>query len=253
MESISRYVMKLSYVGTNYSGWQIQDNAKSIQGDIMKGLHHILDPDIPLIVGAGRTDAGVHAVNFFAHFDYNKHIDGKDLTHKLNRFLSDDIVIHYITIVLSDFHARFSAKSRRYEYWVSSFKDPFLINRSYYLSQEIDFELMNHGAKMLLGEHDFSSFSKSKTDNNNCIVKSANWITSKNMLIFSIEANRFLYNMVRCVVGTLIDLGHHKIDIDDFTEIMTSRQRCRAGYSVPAYGLYLMDMKYPKKYNIEVI
>ena len=252
MESVLRYVMKISYVGTSYSGWQIQDNAKSVQGYIMKGLHQILDSSIPLIVGAGRTDAGVHAVNFFAHFEYEKPIDNIDLTYKLNRFLPDDIVIYYIKIVSSNFHARFSAKSRKYEYWISSFKDPFLINRSYYFSKDLDVELMNYGAKLLIGEHDFSSFSKSKTDNNNCIITSAYWIKSKDILIFSIESNRFLYNMVRCLVGTLIDLGCHKIDIDGFTEIMTSQNRCRAGYSVPAHALYLMDITYPKKYNIEV-
>ena len=119
-------------------------------------------------------------------------------------------MIYYIKIVSSDFHARFSAKSRKYEYWISSFKDPFLINRSYYFSKDLDVELMNHGAKLLIGEHNFSSFSKSKADNNNCIVTSAYWIKSKDMLIFSIESNRFLYNMVRCLVGTLMDLGCYR-------------------------------------------
>ncbi len=253
MDSSLRYVMKISYLGTNYSGWQIQDNAISIQGYIMKGLKNILNPDVALLVGAGRTDTGVHAVNFFAHFEYAQNINTIELTYKLNRFLPDDIVIHFIKSISSIFHARFSAVSRKYEYWVSTFKDPFLINRSYFLSKKLDVELMNKGAEILLGEHDFSSFTKSKKDNHMCLVKSANWIKSKNMLIFSIEANRFLYNMVRCIVGTLIDLGCYKINLHDFNEIITNRNRSKAGFSVPAHGLYLMNIKYPKKYNIEVI
>ena len=155
-----RYVMSLSYLGTNYSGWQIQNNAKSIQGSIMDGLHSILNKDINLMVGAGRTDAGVHAVNFFAHFDYFD-IDVLNVTHKLNSFLKDDIVIHSIQHISSDFHARFSAFSRKYEYWISIVKDPFLINRAYFFSKSLNIDIMNKGASMLFGEHNFSDFSQS--------------------------------------------------------------------------------------------
>ena len=244
-----RYVMNLSYLGTNYSGWQIQNNAKSIQGDIMDGLHVILNKNIQLMVGAGRTDSGVHAVKFFAHFDYEI-IDCLDLVYKLNRFLSDDIVINNIQAVSKDFHARFSAISRKYEYWISTKKDPFLINRSYFFFNKIDITSMNEAAALLVGEHNFSAFSKLNSDNPICVVKSAHWIKSKNMLFFSIESDRFLYNMVRCVVGTLVDVGLGKISIDTFSEIMDSHDRSQAGASAPASGLYLIDVKYPKLFNL---
>tara|TARA_Y100000994_G_scaffold244780_1_gene245219 strand:+ start:1622 stop:2401 length:780 start_codon:yes stop_codon:yes gene_type:complete len=247
-----KYVIHLSYLGTNFSGWQIQDNANSIQGIIMKGLHNILDRNIPLMVGAGRTDTGVHAINYFAHFEAFK-LDELDLRFKLNRFLPNDIVIHSIVLVTSDFHARYSALSRKYEYWISTKKDPFLIDRSYYLFRQLNIDLMNQGAQMLIGKQDFSCFSKSKLDHNICDIKSANWFKSKNMLIFQIEADRFLYNMVRCIVGTLINLGLEKIQLDEISQIIYSKNRSFAGSSVPACGLYLLDVQYPKKFNLESI
>ena len=249
---MSTYIIHLSYLGTNFSGWQIQDNSITVQGLIMEGLCKILDDKIPLIVGAGRTDTGVHAIRFFAHFEYSD-IDMKNVQYKINRFLPEDIAIHKIEVVDSDFHARYSAVSRKYEYWISTNKDPFLINRAYPFFKELDVKLMNHGAKMLIGKKDFSSFSKSKHENNLCIVSSAQWFKSKNMLIFSVEANRFLYNMVRCIVGTLINLGLKKITLEDFSKIINSKNRCEAGFSVPACGLYLSDIKYQKKFNIEGI
>ncbi len=247
-----KYLIHLSFLGTDYSGWQIQDNAKSIQGQIMEALNKLLDKKIPLIVGAGRTDAGVHAINFFAHFECNK-IDVIDLKYKLNRFLPKDICIHKIINVPHDFHARYSAISRQYEYWISIVKDPFLIDRVYFFNQELDIELMNKASKKLIGTQDFSAFSKSRKKNNLCNVKSAIWYKSKNILIFSIEADRFLYNMVRCIVGTLIDVGIHKINIDDFLAIRNSHNRDQAGYSAPASGLYLTNVKYSNKIHFESI
>lgn len=250
--AISRYVMHLSYLGTNYSGWQIQDNSNTIQGLIMEALHSILDKDIELIVGAGRTDSGVHAVNYFSHFEYYN-LDVLAVTYKLNRFLPDDIVIHKIQSISIDFHARHSALSRKYEYWILADKDPFLINRAYYLNQKLNLELMNKATEILVGKHNFLAFSKSKSKNNICHVTSAYWFKSKNMLIFSIESNRFLYNMVRCIVGTLINLGLGKIDLEDLTNIINSHNRQKSGYSVPACGLYLMSIYYPKEFNLENI
>jgi tRNA pseudouridine38-40 synthase len=244
-----RYVINLSYLGTNYSGWQIQNNAKSIQGEIMDGLHLILNKNIKLMIGAGRTDSGVHAVKFFAHFDYEK-TDCFNLVYRLNRFLSDDIVINNIQIVSRDFHARFSAISRKYEYWISTKKDPFLINRSYFFFKKIDMVAMNEAASLLIGKNNFSAFSKLHSDNPICCVKSAHWIKSKNMLVFAIESDRFLYNMVRCIVGTLMDVGLGKTSITTFSHIMSSYERSRAGVSVPASGLYLMDVKYPKIFKL---
>ena len=248
----NRYLLHISYLGTNYSGWQIQKNANTIQGLIMEGFHLILDKSISLIVGAGRTDAGVHAVNFFAHFDYY-FIDVDKLRYKLNRLLPDDIVIHSIRNVSDDYHARFSALSRTYEYWISTVKDPFLINRSYFFFQELDFNLMNQSAKMLIGTHDFGAFSKSKPDNPMCSIKSAVWVKSKNMLIFSIKADRFLHNMVRCIVGTLVKVGMHKMSLDDFSQVLVDGSQSKLAYSVPASGLYLMNVKYPKSFNCESI
>jgi len=247
-----KYVLHLSYLGTNFSGWQIQDNVNTVQGIIMKGLHNILDPKVPLMVGAGRTDAGVHAINYFAHFEYLK-IDEMDLKSKLNRFLPQDIVIHSVIPVKSDFHARYSALSRKYEYWVSTKKDPFLIGRSYCVFRKLNIELMNFAAQILIGKQDFSSFSKSKFEHNVCDIKSACWFKSKNMLIFQIEADRFLYNMVRCIVGTLINVGLEKLQVDEISDIICSKNRAFAGSSVPACGLYLLDVKYPKVFNLESI
>ena len=247
-----KYVLHLSYVGTNFSGWQIQDNASTIQGMIMQALHSILDDQIPLIVGAGRTDAGVHAITYFAHFNCFE-LNQLELKFKMNKFLPDDIVIHNILLINSDFHARYSAISRKYEYWISTNKDPFLMGRSYTFFRELNVELMNNATQMLIGKQDFSCFSKSKSDNNICDITSAYWFISKNMLIFSIEADRFLYNMVRCIVGTLINVGLNKITLDELSSIMISKNRTYAGYSVPAHGLYLSDVKYPKIFNLESI
>ena len=248
----NKYVMCLSYVGTNYSGWQIQNNASSIQGFIMDALHTIIDNQISLIIGAGRTDSGVHAVNFYAHFESNK-IEVDMVKYKLNKFLPDDIVVNNIINISNDFHARYSAISRTYEYWISTSKDPFLINRAYFFTKKLNIELMNTGSKILIGQKDFSSFSKSKLDNNECVVQNACWFKSKNMLIFSIQADRFLHNMVRSIVGTLINLGLEKINLYDFETIIQSQNRIHAGYSVPSSGLYLLDIKYPKKFQLENI
>ena len=247
-----KYIMHLSYLGTNFSGWQIQDNAKTIQGVLMEALKCIVHKDIPLIVGAGRTDSGVHAINFYAHFEWDE-INMEQLKYKMNRFLPIDIVIHSINRIDIDFHARYSAKSRKYEYWISTVKDPFLINRAYFLEKTLNLELMNLGAEMFIGKKDFSAFSKSKSSNSCCSIKSAYWVKSKNMLIFSIESDRFLYNMVRCIVGTLINLGLEKINLDQLSNIMLSYSRSHAGYSVPACGLYLVDIKYPKVFSLESI
>ncbi|MBJ04417.1 MAG: tRNA pseudouridine(38-40) synthase TruA [Flavobacteriales bacterium] len=246
-----RYLLKISYVGTNYSGWQIQSNASSIQGSIMHCLKFLLNNEISLIVGAGRTDAGVHAINFFAHFDYLHELDCDHLSYKLNRFLSPDISIHYVRPISNNFHARFSAISRRYEYWISNFKDPFLYKRSYFLYNNIDFQKINDGAKIFIGTHNFSNFSKTKCSNNICIVHSTSWIQKKEVLVFSITANRFLHNMVRSIVGSLIYLGLNKITLTDLESYLNNENNCKFTYSVPACGLHLVNVKYPKKYSIE--
>ena len=251
MKPDHRYVMKIAYLGTNYSGWQIQDNADTIQGSIVTCLRFLLKQEISLIVGVGRTDAGVHAVNFFSHFDYFIGLDTVDILFKLNKCLPNDIVIQFIQPISSEFHARFSAISRGYEYWITRVKDPFLINRAYFFYKKLDIDLMNEGVSLILGEHDFSAFSKSKYDNPICLVNRASWIQSNNMLIFSINSNRFLHNMVRCLVGTFINLGLNKITLIDFKCLLNSDERRYSGYSVPACGLYLMQTNYPKAFTFE--
>lgn len=250
---LSKYVMSLSYLGTNYAGWQIQDNAKSVQGNIMNGLEAILNRKINLIVGAGRTDAGVHASKYFAHFELNQKLEVSDLTYKLNRFLPNDIVIHFIRAIAYDFHARFSAISRKYEYLISTKKDPFLINKAYFFFKKLNIDIMNKGANFLIGKHNFSTFSKSNNDNQMCCVNTAHWLLRGHVLIFSIESDRFVYNMVRCIVGTLIDLGIGKISFNQFVKITNSYDRNQAGASAPAQGLYLVNIKYPKSYHLEII
>ena len=257
MENKQRFLLHISYFGINYSGWQIQDNATTIQGLIMDALHVIVDNKIELIVGAGRTDAQVHAINFFAHFDIPScnylSMSNLELVHRLNKFLPNDIVIHYVKKIPIDFHARFSALSRRYEYWISTKKDPFLINKAYFFSKKININLMLEGCELLIGEKNFSSFTKSKLLNNKCNVYTASIYKRKDIIIFSIESDRFLYNMVRCIVGTLISLGLGKISLVEFKSIIMSRDRSIAGCSVPAFGLYLMNIIYPQKYCIENI
>jgi tRNA pseudouridine38-40 synthase len=199
------------------------------------------------IVGAGRTDAGVHAHQLFAHVDLDEHID-QDLTSRLNKLLPKEIAVRNIIAVAQDAHARFDAVSRCYRYHVTTQKNPFLQNRSYQFAKLLDVELMNQAAKILIDHEDFKCFSKSKTDVKTyiCDIQYAHWKLNGTELVFFIQANRFLRNMVRAIVGTLIEVGLKKISISDFEAILASRDRSQAGYSVPAHGLYLEKVNYPK-------
>ncbi len=241
-----RYFLELSYAGTNYHGWQSQPNARTVQETIEKALGLLLR--IPVkIVGAGRTDTGVHARQMFAHFDVEKAINPEDLTYKLNSFLPSDIAIQKIHPVTDDAHARFDAMARSYQYFIHRYKNPFLNETSWYLAKDLDVDLMNQAAKILLNYKDFKSFSKTHTDVKTylCDVRRAEWQIVDNQLVFNITADRFLRNMVRAIVGTLVDVGLHKIAIDDFKQIIESRDRSNAGFSVPAKGLFLTEIVYP--------
>lgn len=245
----SRYFIKLSYKGTNYHGWQIQPNAITIQEVLNKAFTTILREEIEL-TGAGRTDTGVHALNYIAHFDSqtkNLELDSK-LLFKINSFLPCDIVVHTIQKVNNDAHARFDAVSRTYNYYINYTKDPFLLETSYYYSQELDIVKMNEASKLLMDYTDFTSFSKLHTDvrTNNCKIIEANWIKDNHKIIFTISADRFLRNMVRAIVGTLFDIGRNKLSIDDFTHIIESKNRSDAGASAPAHGLFLSKIIYPE-------
>ena len=240
-----RYFIELSYKGTNYHGWQIQPDASSVQEEITKALATILQEKI-LLVGAGRTDAGVHASQMFAHVDTVKKLTD-DYVHKLNAILPNDIVIKSIKEVSDETHARFDAVSRTYEYKIILGRDPFLLETTWQLHQKnLQIEKMNEAANLLFKYEDFESFSKVKTDVNtfNCTIMKAVWTLEDKHLIFHIKANRFLRNMVRAIVGTLIEVGLGKKTVEDFRKIIESKKRSEAGLSVPAKGLFLTEVCY---------
>ena len=240
-----RYFIELSYKGTNYHGWQIQPDASSVQEEITKALATILQEKI-LLIGAGRTDAGVHASQMFAHVDTVKKLTD-DYVHKLNAILPNDIVIKSIKEVSDETHARFDAVSRTYEYRILLGRDPFLLDITWQLHQKnLQIEKMNEAANLLFEYEDFESFSKVKTDVNtfNCTIMKAVWTLEDKHLIFQIKANRFLRNMVRAIVGTLLEVGLGKKTVEDFRKIIESKKRSEAGLSVPAKGLFLTEVCY---------
>ncbi len=243
---MTRYFVKLAYNGSRYHGWQSQHNAHSIQAELNEKLSAMLGSPIN-IIGCGRTDTGVHASTFYAHFEAEQlpHKEA-DFVFKLNRFLPADIVIYDVYQVADDMHARFSAKSRTYRYYINPIKDPFAEFSSYYYPAPLDVELMNQAARIILEYEDFTSFSKlhTQTATNLCEVTEAAWHKTKRRLIFSITANRFLRNMVRAVVGTLLEVGKGKLEVEDVRKVIESKDRSKAGFSVPAHGLYLEDVSY---------
>ena len=241
-----RYFIHLAYNGTRFHGWQIQPNATSVQENLNKAFSVLLQTEINLM-GAGRTDTGVHAREMYAHFDSDNSFDITTLVHKLNSFLPKDIVIYDIIPVHDDAHSRFDALKRTYEYHIHQFKNPFIDELSWYFHQPLDIDLMNQASQLLFNYTDFECFSKVNTDVNtfDCTIFEAYWKRGKNdQLVFTISANRFLRNMVRSIVGTLINVGLHKITLDDFTKIIESKSREKAGFSVPAHGLYLTKIEY---------
>jgi len=244
-----RFFIHLAYRGTNYHGWQIQPNAVTIQQTLNEALSVILRKDINL-VGAGRTDTGVHASSFYAHFDLNpeQNIDTNHLVFKLNCYLPRDIAIYNVYPVPGNAHARFDATSRTYKYYMFTRKNPFYTDTSYFLFKKVNIEKMNEACSLLQNYKDFTSFSKRSTETktNLCDIYRAEWIKKGNKLTFTIEANRFLRNMVRALVGTMIEIGEGKLSIDEFTQIIEKKDRTMAGYSIPANGLFLTDIQYPK-------
>ena len=241
-----RFFIQLSYNGTNYHGWQIQPNATSVQETLTKALSVVLNKKDIEIMGAGRTDSGVHASQMFAHFDFENEIDSQTILHKLNSFLPKDIAVSDIILVDENAHARFDATQRTYEYKINSSKNVFLDELSWYYNKELNVNAMNESAELLLKFIDFQCFSKVHTDVNtfNCSITEAFWKTENDQLIFTISADRFLRNMVRSIVGTLVYVGLGKISKADFQTIIESKDRKKAGFSVPAHGLYLTKIKY---------
>ena len=210
-----------------------------------KAVSTLLNTEINLM-GAGRTDTGVHAKEMYAHFDFETPFDIPSLVHKLNSYLPKDIAVYDIIPVHDEAHTRFDATKRTYEYHINTFKDPFSQEQSWYFHQPLDVDLMNEAAKLLFNYTDFQCFSKVNTDVNtfDCTIFEASWHQENGKQIFTISANRFLRNMVRAIVGTLINIGLHKITLADFNAIIKSKNRDKAGFSVPAHGLYLTEIEY---------
>jgi tRNA pseudouridine38-40 synthase len=245
-----RYFIKLSYDGTNYHGWQAQKNAISIQRILADALSMMLREDISL-TGCGRTDSGVHAREYYAHMNLEKDMgktQAEKLVFKLNSYIGKDIAIQKIFPVRADAHARFSATLRTYRYYITLVKDPFLVNQSYYHFGPIDIDLMNRGAELIMKYSDFTSFSKVDSDTKTriCKLTEARWERSGGLVVFTISANRFLRNMVRAIVGTLLDLGTGKMSLRDLKLVIEAKNRSDAGDSVPACGLFLHHVKYPE-------
>ncbi|WP_136668331.1 tRNA pseudouridine(38-40) synthase TruA [Flavobacterium sp. H122] len=241
-----RYFIEFAYKGTNYHGWQYQPNAISVQETLNKVFSTLLQEEIE-IVGAGRTDSGVHASQMFGHFDTEKQIDRAKLKQRANSFLPKDIAIFRILPVHDEAHARFDATSRTYHYYITSLKDVFTTETVWYNHQPLDIESMNEACKVLFDHIDFECFSKTHTDVHtfNCKITEAYWRKENNQLIFTITADRFLRNMVRAIVGTMVDIGTHKITKQDLVTIIESKDRRKAGFSVPAQGLFLSKITYP--------
>lgn len=241
-----RYFIYFSYDGTNYHGWQIQPNANSVQEELQKALTTLLRKDVE-VVGAGRTDTGVHARFMAAHFEFDAPVDCHQLKYKLNRLLPRDIAVSNIEQVADDMHARFSAVSRTYRYYVTTCKDPFNRNYSWQTHFELDFALMNEAAALLRDYEDFGAFCKSHSDVKTtlCDVMYAKWHqTSDDSWYFEITANRFLRNMVRAVVGTLVEVGRRRMTIDDFRKVIEGKKRTEAGESMPGHALFLERVEY---------
>lgn len=242
-----RYFIYLSYDGTAYHGWQIQPHDMSVQQCFNESLTTLLRHKVE-VTGAGRTDTGVHADVMVAHFDYGTPIDCAQLKHKLNRILPRDIAVHNVVPVKNEAHARFSAKARTYHYFVYTEKSPFHRHYAARLFFTPDYELMNRACKILLSVNDFTSFSKLHTDakTNICHVSNARWCQVEGDLWrFEIRADRFLRNMVRAIVGTLLEVGRGKLSLEEFAEVIARKNRCAAGESMPANALSLVDVEYP--------
>ena len=243
-----RYFIELAYNGKNYHGWQIQPNAPTVQEELNHALSTILRKEIN-VVGAGRTDTGVHASFYVAHFDVEETIDDTEyLAYKLNRIVGKDIAISKVYEVSTELHARFSATSRTYKYYIDKQKNPFTAEYAARIFPQPHVEEMNEACKILFEYTDFTSFSKLHTEakTNDCTIMEAHWEDSENQLIFTIKANRFLRNMVRAIVGTMIEIGQDKLNIDQLRKIIESKNRCNAGTSVPGHALFLCDITYPK-------
>lgn len=241
-----RYFITFSYDGTAYHGWQIQPHSVTVQEELQKALSTLMRKPME-VVGAGRTDTGVHARKMIAHFDHDEVLDCPQLVYKLNKLLPRDIAVQHVEPVADDMHARFSAKSRTYHYYVHLDKNPFLRSYSWQVYGNPDFELMNCAARVLMEYKDFTSFSKVNTDTktNDCTITEARWDrVGEDQWRFTVTANRFLRNMVRAIVGTLMEVGRGRMTIEQLRSVIEAKDRCRAGDSVPGNALFLVEVRY---------
>ncbi len=250
MRMLQRYFIELAYKGTAYHGWQIQPNALAVQEVLNKALATVFRKDIETL-GCGRTDTGVHASQFYAHFDiHTENTDGichPNLIRSINGLLPNDIAVKQIIKVDSTAHARFDATLRKYHYYIHFNKNPFKTETSWLIKDDLDFVAMNKAASILLDYEDFSAFCKANADNftNNCILSQCEWKVENDHWVLHIAANRFLRNMVRAIVGTLVDIGKGKMGAEQIRKIVESKNRSNAGASVPACGLFLTHVQYP--------
>ena len=248
---MQRYFIYLAYDGTNYHGWQIQPNGSSVQECLMKALSTFLRRDVE-VIGAGRTDAGVHASLMVAHFDHEDVLDTVTVAVKLNRLLPPDISVYRVRQVKPDAHARFDATARTYKYYVTTAKYPFNRQYRYRVYGSLDYERMNEAARTLFEYIDFTSFSKLHTDvkTNICHISHAEWTKMEGedtTWVFTIRADRFLRNMVRAIVGTLLEVGRGKLTVEGFRKVIEQQDRCKAGTSAPGNALFLVNVEYPEE------
>lgn len=242
---MSRYFLEVAYKGGNYSGFQIQDNAHSIQEEVEKALAVFFRQRIAL-TGSSRTDAGVHALQNFFHFDYDGLIHDKNI-YNINAILPGDIVVKGVMPVGRDAHCRFDAISREYRYYIYQEKDPFLDDRAYYFPYTLDREKLAAAAALVLQQHDFTAFAKRNTQVKTflCTVQDSRWEVEKGCLVYHVKANRFLRGMVRGLVGTMLQVGRGKLSVSEFGEILQSKDNRHADFSAPGQGLFLFRVNYP--------
>jgi tRNA pseudouridine38-40 synthase len=243
-----RYFLKLAYLGTHFHGWQIQPNGYTVQEHLNKHLSLLLRKDIN-VIAAGRTDTGVHAKEMFAHFDWDERIeDTSTLVQNLNKLLAPDVVINDMFVVKPNIHARFDAIQRSYEYRINRQRSPFNHNLAANIFYPLNLEAMQAASNLLIGKRDFSSFSKSRTQTktNICDIRQAYWEDRGAEWVFHISADRFLRNMVRAIVGSLLEVGKGRMCLEDFQKMIEAQDRKQAGQSVPAQGLYLIRVDYPQ-------
>ncbi|HLN53886.1 MAG TPA: tRNA pseudouridine(38-40) synthase TruA [Lentimicrobium sp.] len=250
-----RYFLNLAYNGASFHGWQLQKNAHSVQSELEEALFYCLNKKAIKLTGAGRTDAGVHARNYYAHFDHDEKLSNEDLNqlvYHLNQILPESIGVYGAFNVRADAHARFSALSRTYKYYICRDHDPFKAGISYRLTIPLDIGKLQEASQMILSYMDFTCFTKSgaNTTSNICTVYQSFWEQHGNMLVYQTRANRFLRNMVRAMVGTLIDIGKGRTSLEEFANILEKGTRSDAGQSVPACGLFLENIDYPDDIKI---